>query len=118
MEAEITRLYTGPDGESHFEDMKIPLNDFEGMFEVSELMAAKQLVFQQGKHDEPHGWHNAPHRQVIIPLAGKIEIEVGDGTRRAFSPGVVLLAEDLTGRGHITRPGNNPYFKAVIVILD
>jgi hypothetical protein len=118
MEAEITRLYAGPDGESHFEDMKIPLHDFEGVFEWSEPMAATGLIFQQNNSDKSHGWHNAPRRQMIIPLAGSIEIEVGDGTSRAFDTGDVLLAEDMTGRGHVTRPGKGPYFKAVIVTLE
>ena len=118
MEAAITRLYSGPDGESHFEDMKIPLSDFEGLFECSEPMKATGIILQQGYSDKIHGWHNAPHRQLIISLAGWIEIEVGDGTKRVFSPGDVLLAEDASGRGHITRPGKNPYYKAIIVTLD
>ena len=31
------------------------------------------------------------------------EIEVGDGTRRVLGPGEILLAEDTTGQGHISR---------------
>jgi hypothetical protein len=32
-----------------------------------------------------------------------MEVEVGDGTKRRFGSGDVLVAEDLTGKGHITR---------------
>ncbi len=36
-------------------------------------------------------------------MAGQLEIESGDGTKRVLDPGDVLVAEDLTGKGHITR---------------
>jgi quercetin dioxygenase-like cupin family protein len=100
------------------EDMKIPLQDYEGLFQLSELMAAKGIVFQASSGVEEHGWHNAPRRQFVITLAGRIEIEVGDGTRRSFGPGDLLLAEDLTGRGHVTRSEKNALHRAVLVTLE
>ena len=48
-------------------------------------------------------WHCAPRRQYSISLSGQAEIEVGDGTIARVGPGDVVLAEDLTGQGHITR---------------
>jgi hypothetical protein len=39
----------------------------------------------------------------VITLSGEAEIEIGDGTVRRFGPGDVMLAEDTTGRGHVTR---------------
>jgi hypothetical protein len=30
-------------------------------------------------------------------------VEVSDGEKRVFGPGSVLLVEDTTGKGHITR---------------
>lgn len=44
-----------------------------------------------------------PKRQYGITLSGHVEIETGDGTIRRFGPGDVMLAEDTTGRGHLTR---------------
>ena len=49
------------------------------------------------------GWHNESRRQYLIVLSGQMEITVGDGTARVLRPGDVLLAEDLTGQGHIVR---------------
>jgi hypothetical protein len=44
---------------------------------------------------------------------------VGDGTVRRVGPGDVLLAEDLTGQGHITRVvGNRERFYAVVPLGD
>ena len=48
-------------------------------------------------------WHNESRRQYSIILSGQIEVVVGDGSRRRFSPGDVVLGEDLTGQGHTTR---------------
>ena len=42
-------------------------------------------------------------RQYVITLSGQGEIEVGDGSKKLFEPGDVLLAEDTTGQGHVTR---------------
>lgn len=47
--------------------------------------------------------HNAPQRQLIVPLSGEVEIEVSTGERRSVPPGQIILVEDTTGKGHITR---------------
>lgn len=47
--------------------------------------------------------HNAPQPYVCIILSGQGEVVVSDGEARRFSPGDVLLCEDLTGKGHVTR---------------
>lgn len=51
------------------------------------------------------GWHNEPRRQYLIILSGQMEVTVGDGTTRVLNVGDVMLAEDLTGRGHKIRSG-------------
>jgi len=38
----------------------------------------------------------------VITLEGQVEVGLGDGTKRVFGVGDVLLADDLTGRGHTT----------------
>jgi hypothetical protein len=48
-------------------------------------------------------FHNAPRRQYVVVMSGAMEIEISDGTTRHLVPGDVLVAEDLTGKGHITR---------------
>ena len=39
----------------------------------------------------------------MILLAGESEVEIGDGTKRRFGPGSIILAEDTTGHGHRSR---------------
>ena len=118
MEMKVTRLYTGSDGESHFEDMTVPLKDQEGYFEWSEPIKATGIIFAELYNDELLDWHNAPRRQFIITLEGEVEIGIGDGTKRIFRAGDVILAEDTTGRGHSRRRGKNQHHKVIIVTLD
>jgi len=98
----IVRLYTGADGESHFEELDLPFEGAGGA-EATMLQAATGIVFRRAPAGHVQDWHPAPRRQYVITLSGQVEIEIGDGTVRRFGPGDVVLAEDLTGRGHITR---------------
>lgn len=98
----IIRLYTGTDNESHFEELDVELN-FIGHMEVSALQPAHGIVFRRAPATHLSDYHNAPRRQYVITLAGQVEIETGDGTVKGFGPGDVMLADDTTGHGHITR---------------
>ena len=98
----IIRLYTGTDNESHFEELDVELN-FIGHMEVSALQPAHGILFRRAPATHLSDYHNAPRRQYVITLAGQVEIETGDGTVRRFGPGDVMLADDTTGHGHITR---------------
>jgi hypothetical protein len=117
MNKKVTRLYTGPDGESHFEDIEIPLMEKEGGVWVSQGLEVKLLFFRDWKGDRETGWHTAPRKQLVITLEGAEEIEVGDGTRRTFGPGDILLAEDTTGRGHKARSINQTGRKGISIAL-
>ena len=114
----VTRLYTGLDGESHFEDVDIPFEDTGGVDRRSELMKATGILFRETGGEYNLDWHNAPRRQFIIMLKGQVDIVIGDGTKRQFGPGDILLAEDTTGRGHISRAVNNKPRTSIFVTLD
>ncbi len=114
----ITRLYTGADGESHFEDADIPLEDKGDIGKLSKHLKATGILFRETAADYNYGWHNAPCRQFVIMLEGEVEIEVGSGTIRRFGPGDILLAEDTSGHGHISRTVNNQPRKSLFVTLD
>ena len=118
MEAKVTRLYTGPDGESHFEDIEIPLDIKRGSSQSSELIKATGVIFLELQSRQEVSWHNAPCRQFVLTIEGEREIEIGDGSKRIIRPGDILLVEDMTGRGHITRQVGNQPHRSVFVILD
>jgi hypothetical protein len=115
----ITRLFTGPDGESHFQDLEIPLEDRGEIGQLSQLLPATGLILRETGPDFDYGWHNAPRRQLVVMLSGgQVEIEVGSGERRRFGPGDLLLAEDTTGRGHISRNVERQSRRSLFVTLD
>lgn len=119
----IWRIYSGDDGQSHFEEVTLPMQSFvdvEGAHgEGTELQHTTGITFRVSPPGYELGWHCAPRRQYTITLAGEAEIEVGDGTVKRIGPGDVLLADDLTGQGHITRAiGEQPRFYAVVPLAD
>jgi Asp-tRNA(Asn)/Glu-tRNA(Gln) amidotransferase B subunit len=44
--------------------------------------------------------HPAPRYQFVITLKGKLKFRVSDGSTFEIEPGVVLIANDLAGKGH------------------
>src|SRR6266567_3783732 len=48
-------------------------------------------------------WHNPPQRLLVLWLTGEVEFETSDGDIRRLPAGSVVLAEDTTGKGHISR---------------
>ena len=115
---QVTRIYSGDDGESHFEDVEIPLEDLGDIGRMSKLMAATGIVFREVSGDYHYDFHNAPRRQYVINLDAAVEIEVGDGTVRRLEAGEVLLAEDTTGHGHISRAVESRPRRCIFVTLD
>lgn len=114
-----TRLFTGPDDESHFQDVEVSQEqEKSGDRKRSETMKATGIYFRETGTNYNLDYHPASHRQFVITLDGEVEIEVGDGTRRRFGAGDIMLAEDTHGRGHISRSINNRPRKAIFVVLD
>ena len=100
---QITRVFTGEDGRSHFEEVEIELNSQGAMGSISSMWSARGVIFRKVDGDYSLGFHNAPRRQFVVNLTGAVEIEVGDGSKRKLGAGSILLAEDTEGQGHISR---------------
>ena len=99
---QFVRMYTRDDGKTHFEDIpeKFEITDLAQRTDTEDTSGI-QFIYQ------PPGYviemHPAPRRQYVITLQGQAELILADGTRRLFIPGDVVLAEDITGEGHITK---------------
>jgi hypothetical protein len=98
----ITRLYTGPDGQTHAEEMEAKFVP-GGANDIYKLMAISGAELHRAPAGRVSDWHTAPRRQYVITLSGRGEIELAGGKKIALEPGHIELAEDLTGKGHITR---------------
>ncbi len=98
---QIVRVYTGDDGESHFEEIELSYETIANA-ERTAMQGVTGIQFRRAPAGDFMDFHSAPRRQYVITLEGQAEIGLGDGTKRIFNPGDVLLADDLTGRGHTT----------------
>jgi uncharacterized cupin superfamily protein len=114
----IVRVYTGSDNQSHFEDLQIPLKDAGKTGFLSERVKATGVMFRETAGDYHYDFHTAPRRQYVVNLEGGVEIEVGDGSRRVLGAGDILLAEDTTGQGHISRAVAGQPRKSLFITLD
>ena len=95
---QIVRIYTGADGESHFEDLTP-----EQFAQIVNNVGEGPITLNCRPSPSFSDYHQAPRRQYVVNLSGLAEFETADGSKRRLSPGDVLVAEDLTGHGHIAR---------------
>ena len=94
----IVRIYTGADNQTHFQDL-----DPDAFATLAAKVGDGGIRVNQGPATSFSDFHNAPRREYVVVMSGAMEIEIGDGTTRQRAAGDVLVAEDLTGKGHITR---------------
>lgn len=105
---EIVRLFSGPDGESYFEDAEIELNLIDYVSSapplyLSESKPANQFGFMKAPAGWSSDWHPSSARNLFFVLSGEWEVTASDGETRRFATGNVLLVEDTTGKGHSSR---------------
>jgi hypothetical protein len=111
------RLYTGPDGQTHAEEIKVDFGP--GGLDGFKLKAGAGAEIRRAPPGRFADWHVAPRRQYVITLSGRGEVELIDGTKIELGPGSIDLAEDLTGKGHITRViGNEDRITIAIPVAD
>jgi hypothetical protein len=65
-----------------------------------------------------HGdWHPVPQRLLAVYLSGAGTIEASDGEVRDLLPGTILLAEDTSGKGHVSRVTGADEMLVLIMML-
>jgi hypothetical protein len=110
----IVRIYAGADNQTHFQDL-----DVETFATLAGKVGEGTVRLNQGPAKSFSDFHNAPRRQYVVITSGMMEIEIGDGTKRQLGPGDVLVAEDLAGKGHITRGiGETPRISLAVPLAE
>jgi hypothetical protein len=99
----VHNIYADEKGESHIRDVEIDWKTINQWGKVSDTVNVKTLAFRETDGNYDVDWHNAPRRQYLINLEGSVEIITSDGKSRIFGPGSIILAEDLTGKGHLSK---------------
>ncbi len=99
----ITKIFSDENGDSHFENLEIPLIDQGDIGFLSENIDVKKLQFRKVSADYDYDFHCAPQKQFIVLLDGGVKIETSLGEIREFQTGEILLVEDISGKGHKTK---------------
>ena len=96
----ITRFFTGPDGLTHAEEIEVKFAPGGGAYN---LLASSGVQLRRTPPGREIDYHPASRRQYVITLSGHAELVLSGGQTIQVGPGSIELAEDLTGKGHITR---------------
>lgn len=94
----IVRVFAGEDGESHFQEVSP-----EEMAQIANRLGTGDIQLNRRPAPSFSDYHTAPRRQYVVGLEGTGEFECADGTKVQLGPGDILVAEDLSGHGHIAR---------------
>ena len=119
----FTHLWADAKGVSHFKDETLgfeaatPENPTAGTASKTNpdpealvslpLRGASGATFLYLKRAAVEDWHRAPRKMYLIAVQGMSEVTAGDGEVRRFGLGSIVLMDDLTGKGHITRAVGN-----------
>lgn len=114
----VTRLYTGSDNKSHFEDIELKFGGDQKIL-TTESRPATMAVFRCAPPGTLLDIHPAPRRQYLVTMSGSWEIEASNGVKRIFKAGDVMLADDTTGERHSSHVlGNEPHVFMTVPLAD
>jgi hypothetical protein len=99
----IHRFFTGPDGLTYAEEIDVKFDMGDGGNELYKFLSNSGAVLRRSPPGRVNDWHTASRRQYIITLSGRAELVLSGGQTLKVGPGDIELAEDTTGKGHITR---------------
>jgi hypothetical protein len=85
------RLMNTPDGRSTFETGKLP---------VLKTISTSSFRISNTVEEWEKSDHPAPRKQYVVTVKGKIRFKVSSGETFLIEPGIILLAEDVEGKGH------------------
>lgn len=103
MSITVTELYSDEQGVSQFRDIAIDACYEHDLGFYTDAGAAASVRFWSFEPERFSDWHTAPQTQYVIILEGKIAITTDNGEERVFQAGDILLANNLSGKGHQSR---------------
>lgn len=112
------RIFTGDDDQSHFSVSEIEWNDTQALNAISKSEQAKTISCEETAEGASLDWHNVLHRQYVITLSGRPELETRTGARQVLEPGDILPAEDTSGGGHRWRLVDHQPWRRVDVTVS
>jgi quercetin dioxygenase-like cupin family protein len=109
----ITRFHATDNGESRFQELEVPINqprpdNFGHTLMQSNAWPSPNIRFVELPAGLDQSWHHAPASQIVVVLSGEVEVGTSDGEKRRCTAGHAFIADDLTGKGHLTRVVSGP----------
>jgi len=114
----IQRRYVDKNGESHFEDVEVEVEESTRAGRLSARLPATGIIFREVPPDYDLDWHPAPQRQYIINLDAGVQLTASDGETRRIGAGEVILVEDTWGKGHLSKALDGKLRHCIFVTLD
>lgn len=93
-------LYSASDGLSHIEEMPVPASAGPNGMTVLFAKPSTRVSIGYWPDGFQSPWHYATNTNVLLYLQGTQIIDLGDGVEHRLEPGVAVLADDWTGKGH------------------
>jgi hypothetical protein len=115
---QIHNLYADEHGESHFRDIDVQWVDKRHSSKLSAHLPANGIIFRETAGDYDLDWHPAPRRQYVVSLDGGMRITASDGESRVIGAGEVLLVEDVTGKGHLTKSVGGQMLRLIFMPVE
>lgn len=112
------RIWTGDDGNSHFEEGVIDLEPGQRGDLLSGKMAATTISYQETVSGGAFAWHTAPAVQLVVTLSGTLDFQTREGEHFIIHPGDILYAEDTVGTGHSWRLTDDQPWRRAYVVLE
>ena len=118
----ILRIYADEDGESHFEEVEFAFQQADFVPPAPPvLMTAFESATSYGfelVHPGWRGdWHPVPQRLLAVYLSGAGTMQASDGEIRDLQPGTIQLAEDTSGKGHISEVTGEDDMLVLVLML-
>ena len=109
------RLWTGDDGDSHFEEGTIDLSKGERGDVLSEVVAAAGLSFQETKSGGSYEWHQDPVPRFVVTLAARSNSKLEEASALLSVPAISSWGGH-SGSGHRWKLiGDEPWRRAYVV---
>lgn len=114
------RIFSDQHGGSHFDTVMIEQSLVIGAppaapFYVSGDSPALKYRFYTFQPGWVGDWHPCPARQFLCLMTGLVSMETTDGTVRRLGPGDLVLLEDTSGKGHLTKNLSEGYSTFLVV---
>jgi uncharacterized cupin superfamily protein len=114
----IHNIYVDDAGETHWRDVEVEWVEERNGSKLSKRLPATGIIFRETSGDYDLSWHPAPRRQYIINLDGGVQITASDGEARVIAAGEVVLVEDTTGKGHLSKSVGGQMRRSIFVPIE